>query len=124
MLFSMIDTENIFYINGKGKRIDFNSHYTEIIEELNEIGIKTHEITIEELMPKFSILLAKKFSLITKDATYLSQLREYNEFQNKIRVLFKSVLADAFNLYSFDENKMPEEIKRYFNCKYNNTYSY
>lgn len=124
MLFLMIDTENIFFINSKGKRIDFNSHYTEIIEELNEIGIKTHEITIEEVMSKFNILLADKFSLMTKDATYLSQLREYNEFQNKIRVLFKFVLADAFNLYSFDESKMPEKIKLYFNCKYNNTYLY
>ncbi len=124
MLFLMIDTENIFFFNSKGKRIDFNSHYTEIIEEINGLGIVTSDIIIDDLMKILDVLLAKKYSLITKDSTYLNQLRDYNEFQNKIRVLFKSVLADAFNLYSFDESKMPEEIKRYFNCKYNNTYSY
>ena len=124
MLFLMIDTENIFFINSKGKRIDFNSHYTEIIEETNGLGIDTSEITIEELMKELDVLLAKKHSHITKDATYLNQLREYIEFHNKIRVLFKSILADAFNLYSWDENKMPIEIQRHYKCKYNNTYSY
>ena len=114
----MIDTENLFYINDKGKRIDHNSSYTDIIRELNELGIDTSNITINELLIELDVQLAIKHRQIVQDATYLEQLKVYREFHNQIRVLYKHIIADAFNLYSYNENNMPKEIKRIFNCKY------
>lgn len=114
----MRDTEPIFYINQKGKRIDSNSSYTDIIRELNELGIDTSNITINELLIELDVQLAIKHRQIVQDATYLEQLKVYREFHNQIRVLYKHIIADAFNLYSYNENNMPKEIKRIFNCKY------
>ena len=114
----MIDTENLFYINDKGKRIDHNSSYTDIIRELNELGIDTSNITINELLIELDVQLAIKHRQIVQDTTYLKQLREYSEFHIQIRVIYKHIIADVFNLYSYDEDKMPKEIKRIFNSKY------
>lgn len=114
----MIDTESIFYINNKGKRIDCDSSYKDIIIEINELGINTSNITIDELLIELDVQLAIKHRQIVQGTTYLEQLRKYSEFHNQIRVLYKHIIADAFNLYSYNEAKMPKEIKRIFNSKY------
>ncbi len=114
----MIDTENLFYINHKGKRIDSNSSYKVILKEIHWLGINTSKITINELLDELDLKLAIKHNLIVQDKTYLEQLREYSEFHNQIRVLYKHIIADAFNLYSYDEAKMSKEIQRIYNSKY------
>ena len=114
----MINTEPIFYINNKGKRIDCDSSYKDIIIEINELGIETAEITIDELLIQLDVQLATKHSQIVCDTTYINQIKLYREFHNRIRVLYKHIIADAFNLYSYDEDKMPIEIKRIFNSKH------
>ena len=114
----MIDTENLFYINHKGERIDSNSSYKAILKEIHWLGINTSNITINDLLDELDLKLAIKHNLIVQDQTYLEQLREYSEFHNRIRVLYKHIIADAFNLYSYDEDKMPVEILRIFNSKY------
>lgn len=114
----MIDTESIFYNNSKGKRIDRNSSYTDIIREINELGIEIAEITIDELLIELDVQLAIKHRQLVQDATYLEQLKVYREFHNQLRVLYKHIIADAFNLYSYNEDNMPKEIKRIFNSKY------
>ena len=114
----MIDTENLFYINHKGERIDSNSSYKVILKEIHWLGINTSNITINELLDELDLKLAIKYNLIVQDATYLEQLREYSEFHNQIRVLYKHIIADAFNLYSYDEAKMSKEIQRIYNSKY------
>lgn len=114
----MIDTEYIFYINTIGKRIDRNSSYKDIIIEINELGIETAEITIDELLKELDVQLAIKHSQIVCDKTYINQIKQYREFHNLIRVLYHHIIADAFNLYSYKEDKMPKEIKRIYNSKY------
>ena len=114
----MINTENLFYINQKGERIDFDSSYKDIIIEINELGIETAEITIDELLIELDVQLAIKHRQIVQDTTYLKQLREYSEFHNQIRVIYKHIIADVFNLYSNNEDKMPKEIQRIYNSKY------
>jgi hypothetical protein len=114
----LIDTESIFYINTKGKRIDRNSSYTDIIREINELGIDTAEITIDELLIELDVQLSIKHRQIVQDTTYLEQLREYSEFHNQIRVIYKHIMDDVYNLYSYNEDNMPTEIKRIFKSKY------
>ena len=114
----MIDTEILFYINHKGERIDSNSSYKAILKEIHWLGINTSNITINDLLDELDLKLAIKHNLIVQDQTYLEQLREYSQFHNQIRVLYKHIIADAFNLYSYDEDKMPKEIKLIFNSKY------
>ena len=114
----MINTEPIFYINTKGKRIDCDSSYADIIREINELGIDTTEITIDELLKELDVQLAIKHSQIVSDKTFVNQIQQYRKFHNQIRVLYFHIIADAFNLYSYDEAKMPKEIKRIFNNKY------
>lgn len=114
----MIVTEPIFYINTKGKRIDCDSSYKDIIIEINELGIDTAEITIDVLLKELDVQLAIKHSQIVCDTTYINQIKKYREFHNQIRVLYFHIIADAFNLYSYDEDNMPKEIKRIYNSKY------
>ncbi len=114
----MIDTENLFYINHKGERIDSNSSYKAILKEIHWLGINTSNITINDLLDELDLKLAIKHNLIVQDKTYLEQLREYSQFHNQIRVLYKHIIADAFNLYSYNEDKMPKEIKRIFTSKH------
>ena len=113
-----MDPENLSFINNKGKRIDSNSSYKVILKEIHWLGINTSNMTINELLYELDLKLAIKHNLIVQDKTYLEQLREYSEFHNQIRVLYKHIIADAFNLYSYDEDKMPKEIKLIFNSKY------
>lgn len=113
-----MDPEKLFYINHKGKRIDSDSPYKVILKEIHWLGINTSNITINELLDELDLKLAIKYNLIVQDKTYLEQFREYSEFHNQIRVLYKHIIADAFNLYSYDEDKMPKEIKRIFTSKY------
>lgn len=114
----MIDSENLFYINQKGKRIDCDSSYKDIIIEINELGIETAEITIDELLIELDVQLAIKHRQIVQDAKYLKQLKLYREFHNQIRVLYKHIIADAFNLYSYNEDNMPKEMRKIYNSKY------
>lgn len=114
----MINKENLFYINSDNIRIDANSSYLLIIEEINRLGIETAEITIDELLKELDVQLAKKFSLIVYDKTYITQTKQYREFHNLIRVLYHHIIVDAFNLYSYREDNMPKEIKRIYNSKY------
>ena len=113
-----MDPENLFFINDKGKRIDSNSSYKEILKEIHWLGINTSNITINDLLDELDLKLAIKHNLIVQDKTYLEQLREYSQFHNQIRVLYKHIIADAFNLYSYNEDKMPKEIKRIFTSKH------
>ena len=113
-----MDPENLSFINNKGKRIDSNSSYKEILKEIHWLGINTSNITINDLLDELDLKLAIKHNLIVQDKTYIEQLRDYSEFHNQIRVLYKHIIADAFNLYSYDEAKMPKEIKLIFNSKY------
>ena len=105
-------------MNSRGKRIDFNSSYTDIIIEINELGIETAEITIDQLLSDLDVLLAIKHSQIVCNETYIKQIIQYREFHNQIRVLYKQIIADVFNLYSYDQKQMSQEIKRIFKCKY------
>lgn len=113
-----MDPENLFYINHKGERIDSNSSYKAILKEIHWLGINTSNITINDLLDELDLKLAIKHNLIVQDKTYLEQLREYSQFHNQIRVLYKHIIAYAFNLYSYNEDKMPKEIKRIFTSKH------
>ena len=113
-----MDPENLFFINNKGKSIDSNSPYKVILKEIHWLGIDTSNITINELLYELDLKLAIKHNLLVQDKTYLEQLREYSQFHNQIRVLYKHIIADAFNLYSYDGDKMPKEIKRIFTSKH------
>ncbi len=80
----MLDTENLFYINHKGERIDSNSSYKAILKEIHWLGINTSNITINDLLDELDLKLAIKHNLIVQDQTYLVQLREYSEFHNQL----------------------------------------
>ena len=113
-----MDPENLSFINNKGKRIDSNSSYKVILKEIHWLGINTSNITINELLDELDLKLAIKHNLIVQDKTYLEQLREYSEFHNQIRVLYKHIIADAFNLYSYDEDKSLDTYSKIFDVDY------
>ena len=85
----MIDTENLFYINHNGKRIDSNSSYKVILKEIHWTGINNSNITINELLDELDLKLVIKHNLIVQDKTYLEQLRGYSQFHNQISILYK-----------------------------------
>lgn len=109
---------DIYYINEHNEKIYVHCHYKIIINELTKLGIYNSEITIDALIEKFDPLLKSKFAAIVKDENYLTQIRNYNAFHNKIRVLYLSILGVAFHLYDYDETKMPCQLKRIFTSKY------
>lgn len=111
---SMKDSDPIYYFNADNIKIDINSSYLVIIQEINRLGIDTSEITISALLDELDVLLSIKYKAIVQNKDYLKQIKEYNDYHNQIRVLFKHIIEDAFNLYSYDEDKMPIDIRRSF----------
>lgn len=109
---------DVYFINDKNEKVFVHCDYKIIINELKKLGIYNCNCTIEEIMDKFNPLLAEKHAALVRDSTYLHQLRNYNEFHNKIRVLYLSMLEVRFYLYDYDAAKMPTELKRLFTCKY------
>lgn len=107
-----------YFINDKNKRVHVHAHYSIICEELQKLGIDTKHITISDLLTRFNPLLEEKHSAMVKDSTYLDQLRAYNAFHNKIRVLYLSIIEVAFYLYDYDAERMPGDIKLLFQRKY------
>lgn len=110
----MKDSDPIYYFNADNIKIDINSSYLVIIQEINRLGIDTSEITISALLDELDVLLSIKYKAIVQNKDYLKQIKEYNDYHNQIRVLFKHIIEDAFNLYSYDEDKMPIDIRRSF----------
>jgi hypothetical protein len=109
---------DVYFINDENEKVYVHCNYKIIINELTKLGIYYSNSTIEEIMDKFNLLLAEKYAALVRDRTYLYQLRSYNEFHNKIRVLYLSILEVQFYLYDYDAAKMPSELKRLFSCKY------
>jgi hypothetical protein len=109
---------DVYFINDENEKVYVHCDYKIIINELTKLGIYNSNSTIEEIMDKFNLLLVEKHAALVRDRTYLRQLRSYNEFHNKIRVLYLSMLEVRFYLYDYDAAKMPTELKRLFTCKY------
>ena len=109
---------DVYFINDENEKVFVHCDYKIIINELKRLGIYNCNCTIEEIMDKFNPLLAEKHAAIVRDRNYLQQVRSYNEFHNKIRVLYLSMLEIQFYLYDYDAAKMPTELKRLFTCKY------
>ena len=109
---------DVYFINDENQKVFVHSHYSIICEELQKLGINTKDITILDLLTRFNPLLAEKHKKMVKDITYLDQLREYNAFHNKIRVLYLSIIEVAFYLYDYDAERMPWDIKKIFQSKY------
>jgi hypothetical protein len=114
----MITEKFTYYFNSEYRKIDCNTSYKLINQEINKLGIVTSDITISQLLIEMNKLLEVKHSKINKNILYYDQLRDYNEFNGKLRVLYKHIIEDAFNLYSYKANRMPIKTKRIFNCKY------
>jgi hypothetical protein len=112
------DINEVYYVNENNQKIYVDCNYKIIINELTKLGIYHSEITIDALIEKFDPLLESKFAAIVKDEKYLIQIKDYNEFHNKIRILYLSVLAVSFYLYDYDATKMPCHVKRLFTSKY------
>ena len=109
---------DVYFINDENEKVYVHCDYKIIINELIKLGIYNSNSTIEEIMDKLNPLLAEKHAALVRDRTYLLQLRRYNEFHNKIRVLYLSMLEVRFYLYDYDATKMPTELKRFFTSKY------
>lgn len=109
---------DVYFINDENEKVYVHCDYKIIINELTKLGIYNSNSTIEEIMDKFNLLLVEKHAALVRDRTYLRQLRSYNQFHNKIRVLYLSMLEVRFYLYDYDTAKMPTELKRLFTCKY------
>ena len=109
---------DVYFINDENEKVYVHCDYKIIINELTKLGIYNSNSTIEEIMDKFNLLLVEKHAALVRDRTYLRQLRSYNQFHNKIRVLYLSMLEVRFYLYDYDAAKMPTELKRLFTCKY------
>jgi hypothetical protein len=109
---------DVYFINDENEKVYVHCDYKIIINELTKLGIYNSNYTIEEIMDKFNPLLAEKHAALIRDSNYLHQLRNYNEFHNKIRVLYLSMLEVRFYLYDYDATKMPTELKRLLTCKY------
>ena len=109
---------DVYFINDMNERVYVHAHYSIICEELQKLGIETNQITISDLLTRFNPLLEEKHKKMVKDIKYLDQLREYNAFHNKIRVLYLSIIEVAFYLYEYDAERMPCAIKKIFQSKY------
>lgn len=109
---------DVYFINDENEKVYVHCDYKIIINELTKLGIYNSDSTIEEIMEKTNLLLAKKHASLVRDRTYLQQVRSYNEFHNLIRVLYLSMLEVQFYLYDYDATKMPSELKILFTSKY------
>ena len=109
---------DVYFINDENEKVYVHCDYKIIINELTKLGIYNSNSSIEEIMDKFNPLLAEKHAALVRDSTYLHQLRIYNEFHNKIRVLYLSMLEVRFYLYDYNAAKMPSKLKSLFTCKY------
>lgn len=109
---------DVYFINDENEKVYVHCDYKIIINELTKLGIYNSDSTIEEIMEKTNLLLAKKHASLVRDRTYLQQVRSYNEFHNMIRVLYLSMLEVQFYLYDYDATKMPSELKILFTSKY------
>ena len=109
---------DVYFINDENEKVYVHCDYKIIINELTKLGIYNSDSTIEEIMDKTNLLLTEKHASLVRNGTYLQQVRSYNEFHNKIRVLYLSMLEVQFYLYDYDATKMPSELKRLFISKY------
>ena len=109
---------DVYFVNDKDEKVYVHCYYKIIINELTKLGIYSSDATIDELIEKLNPLLKSKFNAIVKDKNYLEQIRSYNEFHNKIRVLYLSMLDVSFYLYDYKESKMPSKLKKVFTSKY------
>ena len=109
---------DVYFVNDKDEKVYVHCDYKLIINELTKLGIYSSDATIDELIEKLNPLLESKFNAIVKDKNYLEQIRSYNEFHNKIRVLYLSMLDVSFYLYDYKESKMPSKLKKVFTRKY------
>ena len=109
---------DVYFVNDKDEKVYVHCDYKIIINELTKLGIYSSDATIDELIEKLNPLLESKFNAIVKNENYLEQIRSYNEFHNKIRVLYLSMLDVSFYLYDYNECKMPCKLKKVFTSKY------
>jgi hypothetical protein len=109
---------DVYFVNDKNEKVYMHCDYKIIINELTKLGIYSSDATIDELIEKLNPLLESKFNAIVKNENYLEQVRSYNEFHNKIRVLYLSMLDVSFYLYDYKESKMPSKLKKVFTSKY------
>lgn len=106
-----------YFIDEHDQKVNVNANYKIIIRELNKLGIYNPLFTIEEIIDLMNPLLTEKFNSITRDATYLDQIRAYNAFHNKIRVLYLSLLDVQFYLYDYNASKMPDNLRKIYTNK-------
>jgi hypothetical protein len=109
---------DVYFVNDKDEKVYVHCDYKLIINELTKLGIYSSDATIDGLIEKLNPLLESKFNAIVKDKNYLEEIRSYNEFHNKIRVLYLSMLDVSFYLYDYKESKMPCKLKKVFTSKY------
>ena len=109
---------DVYFVNDKDEKVYVHCDYKIIINELTKLGIYSSDATIDGLIEKLNPLLESKYNAIVKDKNYLEQIRSYNEFHNKIRVLYLSILDVSFYLYDYKESKMHCKLKKVFTSKY------
>lgn len=118
---TVTDIHNIFFINSEMKKVTVHSPYEVILKEFKKHNIKTEDATLQELITELCLMLVNEYEKRTEhnDEYSTSDFRQ-TEFYKQIIVLLSQVKEVAYNLYSYDEKKMPEEIKAFYMSRINN----
>lgn len=111
---AIAESNKEFYINSENIKINIHTPYKIVIKELQELGIETQGISIDEINTKLDILLKEEFAGMICKISYEEQMRNYLKYHKKLRVLYLQVNEVLFNLYEYNENAMPERTKRIF----------
>jgi hypothetical protein len=95
-------SDSICFINDKGVEIDLKTDSKIIIEEINKIGIKTKNKTIDKIFSN----LEEKYNnkTLVFDA-------ETQELQNKLRLFKKYTGFLVLYLVNYDVKKLPTKYK-------------
>lgn len=111
---AITESNKEFYINSDNIKINIHTPYKIIIQEIQKLGIETKDISIDQLYIKLDALLKEEFAGTICSVSYEDQMRNYLKFHKKLRVLYLQANEVLFNLYEYNENAMPERIKRIF----------
>ncbi|OYU83064.1 MAG: hypothetical protein CFE24_12965 [Flavobacterium sp. BFFFF2] len=111
----------IYFINSENEKITVFSPYPKILLELKKLDIETRNVTLEELISKLCLMLVNEYERIM-DAEEDYEMSEFRttEFYKKITVLLNHVKEVSYNLYGYNEHKMPSLIKEFYIRKLDN----
>lgn len=115
---SFTDINTLFFINSDNEKITVFSPYTQIIKELEKLGIAIKDATLEYLLSKLSRLIFEEYiKRLEEEEEY--RIKQFNktDFYKRHATLLNHVKEVAYILYDYKLEKMPEAIKHFYKVR-------